>query len=82
MACLDVLMDTMARRRAAKNPPPVYQNEIQRYFEKGFRNTPLLAYSAYERIMYRKMERERREREAEKAHRRGTGGERRAEGGR
>lgn len=82
MACLDVLMDTMAKRRAAKNPPRVYQNEIQRYFGKGFRNTPLLAYSAYERILFREMERRRREREAEKAQRRGTGGERRAEGGR
>ncbi|HNW04610.1 MAG TPA: hypothetical protein PKI76_04435 [Oscillospiraceae bacterium] len=82
MACLDVLMNTMERRRAANNPPPVYKNEIQRYFSKGFRNTPLLAYYTYEKILFRSMERRRREREAEKARRRGTGGERHAEGGR
>lgn len=79
MPCLNVLIETMAKRRAANNPPPVYINEVQKHFEKAFRDTSVISYAAYERIMYRKMEREQRERAARKAERRGMGGGQRAE---
>lgn len=79
MPCLNVLMEIMAKRRAANNPPPVYKHEVQEHFEKAFRDTSVISYAAYERIMYRKMEREQKERAAKKAERRRTGGGQRAE---
>ncbi|HXK78178.1 MAG TPA: hypothetical protein PKY19_06840 [Oscillospiraceae bacterium] len=79
MPCLDVLMDTMAKRRAANNPPPVNRHKVQEYFEQAFRDTGIVSYAAYEKIMFRKMEREQKERAAKKAERHRTGGGQHAE---